>query len=120
MSKLVSAFSDDALGRLDATGIAEAIASGEISAAEATEAAIQRAEKVNGELDAIAFKTYDMAREYAATRHPGVFSGVPTFIKDNETVKGVPTQVGSLSFKGKPAKKNSGYVNQFLSTGLTS
>jgi amidase len=120
MSKLVNAFSDDALGTLDAVGIAEAIATGEISASEATEAAIQRAEKVNDALNAIVFKTYDMARENARAKHPGALSGVPAFIKDNEPVKGVPTQLGTLAFKAKPAKKNGRYVNQFLSTGLIS
>ena len=120
MAKLVNAFCDDALGTLDAVGVAEAIASGKISAAEATEAAIQRAEKVNGELNAIVYKTYESARENARTKHAGLLSGVPTFIKDNEPVKGIPTQLGTLAFKAKPAKKNGKYVNQFLSTGLNS
>lgn len=120
MAKLVNAFSDDALGTLDAVGVAEAIASGKISASEAIEAAIQRAEKVNGDLNAIVFKTYTMARENARTKHSGALSGVPTFIKDNEPVKGIPTQLGTLAFKAKPAKKNGKYVDQFLSTGLNS
>ena len=120
MAKLVSAYKDDVLGTLDAVGIAEAIAAGHISPAEATEAAISRAEKVNGELGAIAFKTYDKARERAAAKPTGDLAGVPTFIKDNEMVKGVPTQFGTLAFRSKPAKKNSRYVEQFLSTGLNS
>ena len=39
--KHVHAFTDDALGEHDAVGVAQAIASGEISAAEAVEAAIR-------------------------------------------------------------------------------
>ena len=46
--KKISAFTDDALGTMDAVAVAEAIASGKISAQEAAEAAIARAEKVNG------------------------------------------------------------------------
>ena len=61
--KMISAFTNDALGTLDAVGVAEAIATGKISAAEATEAAIARAEKVNGTLNAIVFKTFDRAKE---------------------------------------------------------
>lgn len=120
MRKLVSAFSNDALGNLDAVGVAEAIAKGSISAKEATDAAIARAEKVNAELGAIAYKTYDMARERAASTPSGDLAGVPTFIKDNEMVKGIPTQFGTKAFRAKPAKKNSRFVDQFLSTGLNS
>ena len=43
----VHAFADDALGDLDAVGVAAAIRSGDISAREATEAAIARAEQVD-------------------------------------------------------------------------
>ncbi|MFT5019973.1 MAG: amidase, partial [Polaribacter sp.] len=46
MNKKVTAFTNDALGDLDATGVAEAIAKREVSVQEVTEAAIQRAEKV--------------------------------------------------------------------------
>lgn len=118
MGKTISAFTDDALGTLDAVGIAEAITAKKISAEEATEAAIQRAEKANGELNAIVYKMYDSARERAKTTSTGLLAGVPTFIKDNEKVKGVPTQMGTGAFKAKPAKQNSRFVNQFLSTGL--
>ncbi len=120
MSKKISAFSDDAIGTLDAVGIAEAISAKKISQEEVIEAAIQRAEKVNGELNAIAYKTYDSARAKAKTPQTGLLAGVPTFVKDNEKVKGTPTQMGTLAFKAKPAKKNSQFVNQFFATGLNS
>jgi amidase len=61
-----------------------------------------------------------MARDRAQSQHKGLLGGVPTFIKDNEMVKGIPTQFGTLAFKAKPAKKNSRFVEQFLSTGLNS
>jgi len=120
MSKIISAFLDDALGTSDAVGIAEAIAKGKISASEATQAAIQRAEKVNGVLNAIAFKSYDLAISQTKAKPEGDLAGVPTFIKDNDYIKGSPTQYGSLSFKSKPAKRNSKFIDQFLSTGLNS
>jgi amidase len=120
MGKMISAYTNDALGTLDAVGVAEAIASGQISAKEAAEAAIARAEKVDADLGAIVFKTYDMARDRANAAPTGDLGGVPTFIKDNEMVKGVPTQFGTKAFRSKPAKKNSRFVEQFLSTGLNS
>ncbi len=120
MEKRVSAFTNEVLGTLDAVGIAQAIADGKFSAVEATEAAIARAEKVNQALNAIVFKTYDSAVEQARTKLSGDLAGVPSFIKDNDNVKGVPTQFGTLAFKAKPASKNTPFVNQFLSTGVNS
>ena len=46
MNKRMNSFTDDALGNLDATGIAEAISTKEISANEAIEAAISRSERL--------------------------------------------------------------------------
>jgi hypothetical protein len=114
--KKISAFTDDALGTMDAVAVAEAIASGKISAQEATEAAIARAEKVNGELNAIAIKIYDTAREQTKSKPHGDFFGVPTFIKDNDNMKGLPTQLGTYAFTSKLAKRNSKFVDQYLST----
>ncbi|MBK9328404.1 MAG: amidase [Sphingobacteriales bacterium] len=118
MNNKINAFANDALGTLDAVGVAEAIASKKISVAEATEAAIARAEKVNGALNAIVLKTYDDARHTENLNDKGLLYGVPAFIKDNENIKGYPTQKGTGAFKAKPAKSNSKYVKQFLSTGV--
>jgi amidase len=118
MNKKVSAFTNDALGNLDATGVAEAIAKREVSVQEVTEAAIQRAEKVNPDLDAIKVKTYDDARQYDQIKKGGAFYGVPSFIKDNDNIKGYPTQMGTGAFKSKIAKSNGKFVNQFLSSGV--
>ena len=120
MGKRISAFTNDALGNLDAVGVAEAIAKKEITVHEVTEAAIARAEKVNGDLNAIVIKTYDDARNYSALKEEGLLYGVPTFIKDNENIKGYPTKLGTGSFSAKIAKKNSRYVDQLLSTGANS
>jgi amidase len=120
MGKQISAFTNDALGNLDAVGVAEAIAKKQVTVQEVTEAAIARAEKVNGELNAIVIKTYDDARNYNTLAKDGALYGVPTFIKDNENIKGYPTQLGTGSFTSKIAKKNSRFVNQFHSTGTNS
>lgn len=119
MGKRISAFTNDALGTMDAVAVAEAIANKKISVEEATEAAIARAEKANGELNAIVIKTYDDARNYKALVKGGVLYGVPSFIKDNDNVRGYPTQLGTGAFSAKKAKRNSRYVNQFLSTGVS-
>lgn len=118
MGKLVNAFTDDALGTLDSVGVAAAIASKKVSIEEITEAAINRAEKVNGSLDAIVLKSYDGARNKNHVNEKGMLYGVPAFIKDNENLKGHPTQKGTGAFKAKVEDKNSKYVNQFFSTGV--
>lgn len=115
--KKIHTFEDDALGNLDAVGVAEAIAAKKVSPEEIVEAAINRAEKADEHLGAIVYKYYNEARKNAA-QIGGFFNGVPTFVKDNEDMKGVPTQFGTKAFKAKPAKRNSQFVNQFISTGL--
>lgn len=114
----ISAFTGDALGTLDAVGIAAAIQAKHISATEATEAAIRRAERVNPVLNAIALRTYDDARQAKNVHQDGALYGVPTFIKDNEPLAGYPTQKGTGAFIARPEKRHSKYVRQFLSTGL--
>ncbi|AXT86754.1 amidase [Aeromicrobium sp. A1-2] len=119
MTTRVHAFGDDALGDLDAVGVAVAIAAGEISAREATEAAIARAERVNPALNAIQHPDFDRARSAADRPATGAFSGVPTFVKDNTDVAGLPTDQGSLAVNSRPAVANAPFTDQFLSAGLT-
>ena len=88
----VHAFGDDALGDLDAVGLADAIRAGWVSRAEVVEAAIARTEAVNPALNGLAYKAFDQARATAAASLTGgFFGGVPTFIKDNIDVAGQPT-----------------------------
>lgn len=64
----------------DAVTLAETINFGEISAGELLEAVIQRLEKVEPQLNAVAEKLYDQARECRPAEGP--FSGIPTLVKD--------------------------------------
>ena len=118
MGKRIHAFTDDALGNLDATGVAEAIAKKEISVEESIEAAIHRSEKVNPALNAIVMKLYDDARNYELQNKGGIFYGVPTYFKDTDNLKGYPTQMGTGAFTAKVAKRNSRFADQFLSSGV--
>ena len=99
----IHAFTDDALGELDAVGVAAAIAAGTISAREATEAAIARAEAVNPALNAIQVPDFERALNQAEHPRPGQFSGVPSFVKDNTEVEGLTTDQGSLAVKSRAA-----------------
>ena len=117
---IVNSMTNDAMGNCDATALAKRIADKEVSTAEVVDAAITRAELVNPKLNAIASESFDLARLNAKTHSgQGVFAGVPTFIKDNTDVKGLPTLFGSRAVPNKLANKNGKFTDQMLSTGLT-
>ena len=116
----IHAFTDDALGDLDATGVAARIESGEVTAREVMEASIARAEAVQGQLNGLACTDFDRALARSNRPAKGVFAGVPTAIKDNTDSAGLPTQQGSTAFTAIPAKADSDFAKQFLSTGAIS
>src|SRR5699024_11317346 len=62
MAIRVHAFTDDALGADDATGVAHRIATGAVSATEAVEAAIERVERIDPQLRSVQFPDFDRAR----------------------------------------------------------
>lgn len=114
----INAYTDDVLGDLDAVGVADLIAKKEITSLEAIDAAISRAKKVNPAINAISTEMFGYAREQAKQPWAGAFSGVPTFIKDNDDVAGFPTTHGSGAVAKTPAEKSSKFVDQFHSLGL--
>jgi amidase len=103
------------LENFDATAIAEKIQRKEFSSAEAVQCAIERAEKIDKELNAIVTPDFEHAKLYSKEKQNGIFAGVPTFIKDLNDVKGLPSYKGSKAFKIKPAKQNDKIVDQILS-----
>lgn len=113
-----AANTSDALGDLDATGVAARIRAGEITAAEALDAAIARAERVNPELNFIASPTYDYGRQRAAQTLSGPFAGVPTLIKDLMPVTGLPTHYGCRAFANNVSDAQPPYVDALLAAGL--
>ncbi|MFE1910735.1 amidase [Streptomyces anandii] len=69
----------------DATDQAELVASGQVTAAELTQAAIERIEALNPALNAVVMEWFDQARETAASAEglpAGPFRGVPFLLKD--------------------------------------
>ncbi len=115
----VHSFTDDVLADHDATGIAALIRDRKISAEEAAAAAIARARKVNGELNAVAFEAYERALVESRSDKTGIFAGVPTFIKDNVDVMGMPTRYGSQATSAKPARRDDPFAAQLMRLGFT-
>jgi amidase len=113
----VHAFRDDALGDLDAVALAKLVASGERSPAELAEAAIARTQAVDPVLHATCHRSYDPPR--FAGRPGSALFGVPTFVKDNTDVQGMPTNHGTEAFHARAAKQDGAYTRQYLSTGMT-
>ncbi|MEZ5959489.1 MAG: amidase [Hyphomonadaceae bacterium] len=110
--------SSDALGDLDATGVAAAIRDGDITATEALDAAIARAESVNGELNFIATPLYDYGRTRATETLSGPFAGVPTLIKDLLPLAGYPTKYGCRAFANNVPQEQPPYTDAILAAGL--
>ncbi len=108
----------DALGNDDAVGLAAKIRTGAVRAAEATEAAIARAERVNPQLNFIAAPAYDLGRTSAAGPLSGPLAGVPTFIKDLNPLAGVKFMQGTRALADNVAQANDIYVETLLRAGV--
>ena len=111
------AFGDDALADHDGVALARLVREGTVSPEELAAAAIARAQAVDPTLHAVASPIFDRPR-FAPDRTAALY-GVPTFIKDNTDVRGLPTNHGSEAFTAKPAKRDGAYTTQYLSTGMT-
>lgn len=108
------------LAELDAVETASRIRSGAISASEAVEAAIERAERIDPKINAIATKTFDAARKAAAAPLSGAWAGVPTFIKDLDDLPGVATGFGSRAFPGYKGKEMTPLIATVMDLGVVS
>jgi len=106
------------LAALDAVATAEAIRSGRITAREAVAAAIARARDVQPRINAIVTDCFDRALAAADGPLSGPLAGVPTFVKDLDDVRGLPTHLGSRAFGQSPAAGQGPYVDALERAGL--
>lgn len=117
-------FSDDLLGKHDATALAALIRSGEISADEVLQATLARARKAEPCIHGLVTSIPDQAGGITGTEappaqaSPGIFAGVPTVIKDNTDVKRYPTTHGTDAIRPLPADRTSPFARQLLAQGL--
>lgn len=113
----IHAFTDDALGRDDAVGLVQRLRAGEVSPGELLEAAVARIESVDPALGAVAVRDYDRARLRAQVPQRGWFAGLPTLLKDNVDVRGLPTQEGTDAFVADPAPAHGDVARLFNALG---
>ena len=71
----------------DGLGLAELVKKKEIKPAELVEAALERIERHNPQLNAVVFKAYDEASAMATTDLSGPFAGVPMLLKPSDSEK---------------------------------
>jgi amidase len=114
----VSTYEIGILGKMDATEVAERIHKGDFTAEEAARCAVDRASATQEALNAVVAEQYDIAIKNASTLKEGFFAGVPTFIKDLNDLKGLPTLKGCAGIKPEPAKKDDKITGQFRNAGF--
>ncbi|MFD9907956.1 amidase [Streptomyces sp. NPDC059063] len=103
----------------DAVGLAALVARGEVSPGELLDAALARADAVNGRINAIVRPMPDLARKRADGDLSGPLAGVPFLIKDLiQDYAGRPTGRGSKSSQGLVATRHSESVRRWLDAGL--
>jgi amidase len=107
---------------MDATAQAGLVRSGEASPAELVDAAIERAERFNPEVNAIIHPLYDEGRALAANSLPeGPFKGVPFLLKDlGAAFAGQPLHMGMQVLKdaGFRAPVDTFLAQRFRDAGL--
>jgi Asp-tRNA(Asn)/Glu-tRNA(Gln) amidotransferase A subunit family amidase len=103
----------------DAVGLAALIAQGEITATEALEAALARAEAVDGKINALTFSMEEAARKAAKETPTGPLGGVPFLLKDlSAQAAGTPTSAGSRLFKDFVYAADNAIVAAYRRAGL--
>jgi len=115
----VHAFADDALGQDDAVALSARIKRGACSVDDVLQAAMQRLQQVDPQINAVVEHNLEQARQRAqATAKNGLLYGVPAFIKDNLDLAGYATRMGSDAIAPHPARRDGAVTQQMLSSGL--
>ena len=112
----------DDLAAFDAIEQAALVRDGHASPLELVEAAIDRIERVDPELNAVIHRRFDRARDEAAAPLPdGPFRGVPLLLKDMDgSLGGAPLHLGNRLLKnlGHVADHDDFLVRKLLDAGL--
>jgi amidase len=104
----------------DGLGLAELVRTGQVSAEELLDAAINRTDRVNGDLNAVVHKHYEEARLAIEQGLPdGPFTGVPFLLKDLYVqLQGTVTTNGSSMFGQHKASADTTLVARYRRAGL--
>jgi amidase len=114
----IHAFGPDILADHDAVAVADLVRCRQVSQLEVVQAAIARVERVNPALNAVQVSDYERALTQAARGQSGLLGGVPTFVKDNVDLQGLPTGHGSRAVSGAAVARDDSFLEQFRSLGF--
>lgn len=107
---------DDALGDMDMVDLLAALKKRTISPEELREAALGRARDANAELNAVVH--WIGAPTVAPGSENAPLHGIPTFLKDNESIAGHPTSYGSAATPDTPMPKSTVFADEFAALGF--
>lgn len=104
----------------DGLGLANLVKQGVISPQELLNAAIERIEERNPQLNAVIYKMYDEASSFIQqSLSNGIFQGVPTLLKDLlAEYAGTPLRLGSRYTQGLISAADSEFVQRMKAAGL--
>ncbi len=104
----------------DGCGLAELIRKGEVSAAEVCEAAIERIERRNPQINAVVTPLFDFGRAALRSLPPTApFCGVPFLLKDHlSALAGTPLTFGSRALRDYVPDHDSELVARYRRAGL--
>ena len=116
--RVLTTSTNDALGDHDVVGLQSELAAGKVHPQELLAAAL-------GCLDRAADLNATVARidpeselRNLLVGSSGAFAGIPSYVKDNEDVTGLPTTQGSRAVKPTPAMGDSWLVQRFRELGF--
>jgi len=115
-----SAGSCSEFSRYDAVGLAELVRARQITPKELIEDAIGRIEALNPKLNAVIYKTYSRALRQctSAAACDGLFAGVPFLVKDNASIAGVTSTLGSRAMVGNVPERTAPFFRATGRAGL--
>ncbi|WP_406691595.1 amidase family protein [Saccharopolyspora sp. ID03-671] len=105
--------------RHDGLGLAELVATGQVTPSELLETARTRAKAVNPAINAIVAWLDDHADQRVAGELSGPFAGVPFLLKDlHQDLAGTVSNDGCRALAGRTARKTDTVVQRWLDAGL--
>ncbi len=123
MQSAQAAERSDGVYRLDACTVVERLRHGSLDAVSALDAAISRAQAVNGAVNALVLPDFERARAAARAldasgrRAQLPLAGLPVLIKDLTDVEGLPTTLGDPARLYPPAAASDGVVERLVAAG---
>ncbi|MBB6453286.1 amidase [Salirhabdus euzebyi] len=108
------------LNNLDGIGIKQLMDQGQLTSREVTAHYIEKIKTLNPIVNAVVHTMFDEALENASSQFPasGPFGGVPTLIKELNSIKGHPATNGSRLLKDYVAKEHDEIVRRLEASGM--